>query len=112
MAFAFVGIAAMFMLDPQQINKPLLAALLGAFIVLWLGLAGWLVYRLLASQGQRVLLYPEGIVVWRDGEPRPYRWAQIRSVTSVHRATTHGALGRMAYGGRDLNTFSSLTTHR
>jgi hypothetical protein len=102
MAVLFVGIAVMFMMDSEQINKPLLALILGAFVVLWLGIAVWMYVRMAAAKGQRVLLYPEGIVVWRDGEPKAYAWSQIKGMAVKRRAFTHGEIGRVASAGKEV----------
>ena len=100
-AVAIVGFGAMFLSDPKQINKPFLAVLVGGFALAWLGLTLW-IYRRLARFGrQRVLLYAEGIVVWRDGEPCPLRWEQIRSIDCKRKQITRGTLERWAHVGKD-----------
>jgi hypothetical protein len=90
--------------DPNQINKPLLAVLMGAVVLLMYGWALYLVVRVLGGWGRRVLLYPEGIVVWKGGGPRPYRWEQIESV-DCRRMTLVGpnaGLGYLFLAGKEL----------
>src|SRR5262245_62292132 len=57
MALLFLGGGAFFLLDPKQVNKPLLLAIFWGFTALWLGLAVWMFLRLRQVRGQRVVVY-------------------------------------------------------
>jgi hypothetical protein len=102
MACFFVGLCFLFGSDPKQINKPLIYGLCGGFAVLWLAIAVWIGRRLSLYRGQRVLLYPEGIVAWRDGTPHAYEWERLRSVDCKRKLITQGPLERWAYVGKDV----------
>ena len=102
MGLAFVGIGWMFLSDPQQINKPVLAAVLGGLILLWLGVSGWMFLRLRRFARQTVVVYPEGFVVWQRGSPSPYRWEQIRAIDFKEKLITSGPAERIAWVGKDI----------
>ena len=102
MACLFVGLCFLFGSNPNQINKPLIYALCGAFALLWLAVAIWIGRRLSRYRGQRVLLYPQGIVAWRSGTPHAYEWARLRSVACKRKTITQGVLEQWAYVGKDV----------
>jgi hypothetical protein len=101
-ALAFIGLAFYFGSNPKQINKPLIISICGGGGAALLGFAVWIIKRLATHGKQRVLLYPEGIVAWRDGAPHPFPWDKLRSVKLKHKLVTQGAIERFAYVGKDL----------
>jgi hypothetical protein len=112
MSLVFVGFCLYFLSNPNQINKPFLAAAFGVFIVGWLALDVWILRRLAVYRNQRVLLYPEGFVAWRDGSPRAYLWEQIRAVECKRKLITQGILERWAYVGKDVEYIIQIEGER
>ncbi|HEY1191436.1 MAG TPA: hypothetical protein VGE74_27625 [Gemmata sp.] len=69
-----------------------------------LGYAGWLIARIVAAFKQRVQLFSEGIIVWREGRPVRYPWDEIKSVARKTEdpsgvAAQFGLAGILVYWG-------------
>lgn len=104
MAIAFVAAGILFSDDDEQKNLWLLLLIFFGFAIGWLGFAWWMMARLGRGRKQRVLVYPEGIVFWRDEEPVAYAWREIVSVSRKQEAVTpmHGVLVLWALVGKDF----------
>lgn len=104
MALAFVAFGIMFSDDDKQKNLWLMLLIFFGFAAGWLALAWWMFARLGPGRKQRVLLYPEGIVFWRDGDPVAYAWHEIASVSSKEKPVNpmQGVLVLWAMVGKDL----------
>jgi hypothetical protein len=101
MSLLFLGIPVV-LSDEDQLW--LLILLVAGFDLLWLGLAVWISMRLAVGGKQRALVYPEGVVIWRDGDPVAYKWKEIASVSRKREnpGPQNRGLVTLAMAGKDL----------